>query len=252
MKWTKSKGLAALACCAVLWAHCVQASVVITGTRVLFPGDSREVTVRLLNDGKTPVLVQTWLDTGDEKSAPEKIAVPFVLTPSMFRLDPAKGQSLRILYTGEPLPADRESLFWLNVLEVPPKADGNEGANKVQLAFRTRIKVMFRPAGLPGEAGAAAEQMRWEVVPGQGSRGVALKASNPTPYVVNLGELAFEAAGRKYTLKPGFVRPQDVTLFPVPGLSTVPADGTVQSSRIDDWGVVRPVKPFHIGGSAHD
>ncbi|KVD42692.1 pilus assembly protein [Burkholderia ubonensis] len=252
MNWRMPKSLAALALCASMWAQCVHASVVITGTRVIFPGENREVTVRLLNDGTTPALVQAWIDTGNEKQSPEQIAVPFALTPSMFRLDPGKGQSLRMLYTGEPLPVDRESLFWLNVLEVPPKAEGNDDANRIQLAFRTRIKVMYRPAGLPGSAATAADHLSWQIVPQQGGQGVALKATNAGPYVVNLGAIELDADGRKYTLQPGFVRPQDSATFPVEGLGAVPAHAAVEYSAIDDWGAIKPPKKNTIGDKPHD
>ncbi|CAB3756035.1 pilus assembly protein [Burkholderia sp. MSh2] len=252
MNWRMPKSLAALALCATVWAQCAQASVVVTGTRVVFPGESREVTVRLMNDGNSPALVQAWIDTGNAKESPEQIVVPFALTPSMFRLDPGKGQSLRVLYAGEPLPADRESLFWLNVLEVPPKVEGNDDANRIQLAFRSRIKMMYRPAGLPGSAANAADQVSWTIVSKQDGRGVALKATNAGPYVVNLGAIELEAEGRKYVLQPGFIRPQDSATFDVQELGAVPARATVDYSIIDDWGAIRPPKRSDIGGKRND
>ncbi|WP_244117627.1 fimbrial biogenesis chaperone [Burkholderia contaminans] len=251
MIWKTPKVPAMLALCAALWTQSLHASVVITGTRVIFPGDRREVTVRLLNDGIAPALVQAWIDTGNEKQAPEEIAVPFALTPSMFRLEPGKGQSLRMIYTQEPLPTDRESLFWLNVLEVPPKARGDENANKIQLAFRSRIKVMYRPSGLPDSASAAGEQLSWTIEPNEEGDGFELKVSNPGPYVVNLGALVLEANGRRHELKPGYVRPMDSTKFPIPGLATAPeTNAIVEYSLIDDWGSIR--SPQKARAAAHD
>ena len=98
------------------------AGVVVNGTRVVYPADKREVTVSIRNAGETPSLVQAWLDAGDPHSKPGEAKVPFVLTPPLFRLDPTKVQSLRLVYTHDALPVDRESLFWLNVLDVPPRA----------------------------------------------------------------------------------------------------------------------------------
>ena len=60
----------------------------------------------------------------DVHSTPESVDAPFLITPPLFRMDAQKEQSLRIVYTHDQLPADRESLFWLNVLEVPPKPTG--------------------------------------------------------------------------------------------------------------------------------
>ncbi|HIC7210205.1 fimbrial biogenesis chaperone [Burkholderia stabilis] len=252
MNWKLPKATAALALLATLWMGSAQASVVITGTRVIFPGESREVTVRLMNDGTAPALVQAWIDTGNEKETPEQISVPFVLTPAMFRLDAGKGQSLRLIQTQESLPADRESLFWLNVLEIPPKASAADSANKVQLAFRSRIKVMYRPSGLAGHPEAAADQLKWTLARQSGGNGYALKASNPSPYVVNLGELDINVGGQKHELKPSFVRPGETKEFPLPAGTAEPASAVVDYSYIDDWGTIKPIKQVKVGGGAHD
>lgn len=96
-----------------------QASVVITGTRVVYPANQKEVTVRFENKNPKPALVQVWLDSGNEDATPEEARVPFLATPPIFRMEPGRQQVLRLSYTGEPLPTNQESLFWLNMLEVP-------------------------------------------------------------------------------------------------------------------------------------
>lgn len=246
-----SKVLAVLALNAIVLGGMAHASVVITGTRVIFPGASREVSIKLDNNGKTPALVQAWMDTGNEKATPESIKVPFVLTPSMFRLDPGKGQTLRMVYTGEPLPADKESLFWLNVLEIPPKARSDDGENKLQLAFRSRIKVMYRPEGLPGSAEDAPKQLKWEIVRRDGAKGYELAVSNPSPYVVNLGNIELDAAGHKYEIEPKYVPAKDSAYFPIPGLTAAPANGsTVTYSSINDWGLISPATPAQVTNSS--
>jgi len=113
-----------------------------------FPSNEREVSVKLSNEGEAPGLVQAWVDNGDIDSSPESAKAPFVLTPPVFRVDPKKGQTMRLLYTREPLPDDRESVFWLNLLEVPPKPQDAEDSNFLQMAFRTRIKIFYRPVAL--------------------------------------------------------------------------------------------------------
>lgn len=97
------------------------ASVVISGTRVIYSSEAKDVTVKLNNVGKAPVLIQSWIDDGDMTVKPENIRVPFILTPPINRVDPGKGQTLRLSYTGAALPMDKESVFWLNVLEIPAK-----------------------------------------------------------------------------------------------------------------------------------
>ncbi|QQJ97043.1 fimbria/pilus periplasmic chaperone [Burkholderia ambifaria] len=215
-----------------------QASVVIDNTRVIFRGGEREVTIKLTNQGNASALVQTWMDKGDPDSSPDKIDVPFTLTPTMFRLDPKKGQTLRMIYTKEPLAQDRETLFWLNVLEVPPKAtDEESGENRLQLAFRTRIKVMFRPKGLAGESIEAPAQVTWRVVPGKDGHGYALKGENPTPYFVNFGELSVKTRGNSYEAGNGFIPPMGSETFPIEKLTQQPdAAAEVDYLAINDYG----------------
>ncbi|WP_430391744.1 fimbrial biogenesis chaperone [Dyella sp. 20L07] len=223
---------------AALVAGSAQASVVIEGTRVIFPAQEREVTIKVVNNGLTPALVQTWLDKGDVNASPDTIDVPFVLTPAMFRLDPAKGQTLRMIYSNEPLAQDKETLFWLNVLEVPPKAQSDGGdSNKLQLAFRSRIKVLFRPQGLPGAAGEAPSKVTWEVVRDANGSGYALKASNPTAYYVNLGQVTLKDGGTDYNAGANYVAPRETRLFPVADLSSQPGIGAqVEYIGINDYG----------------
>jgi len=160
------------------------ASVVITGTRVIYPSDAREVSVKLNNTGKRPVLIQSWIDDGDAKAKPETLHVPFVLTPPINRVEPDKGQTLRISYTGQPLPADRESIYWLNVLEIPAKNPVLKNENYLQMAFRSRLKLFFRPAALQGKANDAAKTLVWHAQDG------LIVAKNPTPYYVSLVNIA--------------------------------------------------------------
>ena len=69
---------------AVSVAGVAQASVVIEATRVIFPAQEREVTIKLTNDGKTPALVQTWLDKGEANASPDSSL--FYVADDRFRL----------------------------------------------------------------------------------------------------------------------------------------------------------------------
>ncbi|GLQ49539.1 molecular chaperone [Dyella flava] len=165
------------------------AGIVITGTRAIYPAADREITIGLTNDEKkTPRLVQAWIDGGDATISPDKADVPFHITPPVFRMEPGASQSLRVVYTKEPLPTDKESLFWLNVLEVPPKSTDAADANVLQFAFRTRIKLFFRPDGLRGQAQDAPKALTWTLANNGSSS--ALQVNNPTPYYVSFQSVA--------------------------------------------------------------
>ena len=110
-----------------VFASVAQADIVINGTRVIYKEKDKNVTMRLENKGSRPLLVQSWLDTGDDNADPATIKVPFNATPPVSRIDPKRGQTVTITYTNsQTLPKDRESVFWFNVLEVPPKVKDKE------------------------------------------------------------------------------------------------------------------------------
>lgn len=98
------------------------ADIVLSGTRIIYKAAQKDTTIRLENKGSTPALVQSWLDDGDPNADPSTINVPFNATPPVSRIEPGRGQTVKLTYTGNrTLPKDRESIYWFNVLEVPPK-----------------------------------------------------------------------------------------------------------------------------------
>lgn len=202
------------------------AGVVISGTRVIYPADQKEVTVKLDNVGKSPVLVQSWIDNGDADASPEKMSVPFILTPPINRIEAKKGQTLRLSYTGAPLPANKESVFYLNVLEIPAKDKALKNDNLLQMAFRSRIKLFFRPVGLSGNANDAVKALSWSA----SANGVT--ATNPTPYHVSLVDVTL--GGKKVD---GQMVPPNgsVTLNGLPG---VRAGSLLAVSSVNDYGAV--------------
>jgi chaperone protein EcpD len=222
--------------CALL-AGSAHASVTIGGTRVVYPLEQREVTVKLDNDSKNPSLVQVWMDDGNADAKPGDIKVPFVITPPVFRMDPQKAQTLRVMYSGEAVPQDRESVYWLNVLDIPPKANGAPDANTLQLAYRTRIKVFVRPAKLPGKPEDAPAQLSWKIAASPNGKGQAVSVSNPTPYYVSFSEVDVESGGHTFkNERGGMVAPHGTEVLPIAQMNAVPAGAKVHYTAISDYG----------------
>jgi chaperone protein EcpD len=179
-----------------------QAGIVVAGTRVIYPADKKEVTVSMKNTGQSPALVQSWIDTGDPTEAPQNITVPFVLMPPFARIDGGKGQTLRLMYTGGALPQDRESVFWLNILSVPPKK--SDAHNQyLNVAYQTRIKLFYRPAGLELSAEAAGEKLQWK------REGDTFSVFNPTPYHITLLDVSGEANNKATSLQGEMIHPYE-------------------------------------------
>ncbi|CAI2033566.1 Chaperone protein focC precursor [Serratia fonticola] len=201
------------------------ASVVLSGTRVIYPSDAKEVSVKINNVGPSPVLLQSWIDNGDPNAKPAAIKVPFVLTPPMNRVEQGKGQTLRISYAGGSLPMDKESVFWLNVLEVPAKSEAKTNENRLQMAFRTRIKLFYRPAGLQGNANDAYKTVTWN------TQGGKVQATNPTPFYVNFVNLSVN--GKK--LDNAMVAPRSSMVLNLAGNGGNKISGSV----VNDYGAVK-------------
>lgn len=139
-------------CAAFVLISPVHASVVMVGTRVIYPASLKERVLSFTNQDNYPNLVQVWVDRGNEFSDSESEDSPFIVHPPVFRMEPQAGQIARLTYVGEALPQDRESLFFLNFLQIPAMKASDMEANKLVLTVRSRMKIFYRPASLSNES----------------------------------------------------------------------------------------------------
>ncbi|GAA0906281.1 molecular chaperone FimB [Rothia nasimurium] len=213
------------------------AGVVVGGTRVVFNEGSKEQTIQITNQGKVPAMVQSWIDDGDANARPRTIRVPFVLTPPLTRLDPGQGQTLRLTYLpmpDKPMAADRATVYYLNVLEIPPAPEASQGENTLQLAVRTRIKLFFRPSALQGLPRDAAGKLRWQV--GSEAESDHIDVTNPTHYYVSINEATLPDG--RVTKEPAMVPPHSSVRMAIgDGRNDKrPEAGKVAFQWIDDYG----------------
>ncbi len=219
-----------------LLAGNVMADVVIDRTRIIYPATAREVSISLTNHAGHPRLVQAWIDNGNARLQPEYSDVPFSITPPILRIEPGKGQALRIFFhptQGTGLAADRESVFWLNLLSIRPTHDGGTGGN-LHLAFRTRIKVFLRPATVV----PTAQPLAWRLLGGQPLR---LEVRNDSACHVTLAQLTVRTAGSEYRNDdPPMIAPKTTLILPLSGPSRpAGSPATLRFSTFDDYGIAR-------------
>ncbi|MGD8163222.1 fimbria/pilus periplasmic chaperone [Pantoea sp. FN0307] len=179
------------------------AGMTISGTRIIFPGNTREKTVRTTNKGSVPLLAQVWVDDGGKNDDINSIKVPFTVTPPIYRVEPGKGQSVRLIYNGMSLPQDRESVFWFNLLEIPPENEAVKELDRLELAFRTRIKIFYRPSALKSGSIQEVEQLKWEII--SPARGI--KVINPTPYYISFDSAYITSGSTKSSLAVDMIPP---------------------------------------------
>lgn len=219
----------------ILIAGPSHASVTMTGTRVVFPGQKNEISIRLQNQGKGPTLVQAWIDDGDPRATPATAKAPFVLRPPIFRMDAGKMQVIRVALAGEALPQDRESLYWFNVRDVPATtADvSEEDGGRLHLIIRTRAKLFYRPKSLT-VAGAmkAPQQLDWRLQ--RSGEGCTLSIGNATPYHVNLNTIGSQ--GSAVAIGDGVVAPFGTARHALTPAQCGAMKSTVHFEYVNDYG----------------
>lgn len=170
--------------CFIMTGICTQAWAVVNAdrTRVIIGADEGTQSLNLSNDGDTPVLVQVWTDAGDPLMTPDKVSTPVVATPPVFRMLPHEIRSLRLLLvTQKALPADRESVFWLNIFQILPESEQVEArAQKLVLPLRLRMKIFIRPEGIGAPDAQQYQTLQFHA----GENG--LTVHNPMPWFISL------------------------------------------------------------------
>jgi P pilus assembly protein, chaperone PapD len=208
-----------LIACALLCAgvSAANAGVVIGGTRVIYDGNKKESSISVNNPDSTPYLIQSWVET--QNGGAEK--APFIITPPLYRLDKDQQNVERIVLAGA-LPQDKESLYWLNIKAIPaaPRKD-----NTLQIAVKTRIKLIYRPAALKGVIPEEqADKLTWQ------RSGNQVQVTNPTNVVMNFNEI--NVNGKKLE-DVSYVLPGSTARFDLPkGVS----GGAVTFKIINDYG----------------
>lgn len=221
--------LLSLACLST--AH---ADIVLSGTRVVYKQDDRDITLKMDNRGTRPVLTQMWIDDGRDDTQPQQMKVPFMVTPPISRVDAGRGQTIRIslLGNGEAMPKDRESLFWFNVLEIPSKA-AKSNANVLQLAFRTRIKLFYRPKQLPGSPADAAKELKWQLKEKQGH--VFAHVINDSAYFISLNKAEVHSGSTSHDITTKMIAPKSTADLIVKDMREI-SHGEIHYSNINDLG----------------
>lgn len=224
----------------ILIAQQANAAIALDRTRVIFDGANRSVSLSITNQNKTlPYLAQSWVENADG----QKIESPLSALPPLQRVEPgAKGQ-VKVEATGNiaALPQDRESLFYFNVREIPPKSSK---PNTLQLALQTRVKMFYRPAALAIARGDDNKYQKQLTLTRQGD---GYQLNNPTPYFVTVTTASATDNGNNVSgFKPVMVAPKSNIAL---GGSAAALGSSPKLTVINDFGG-RPELVFACSGSA--
>ncbi|PRD14168.1 fimbria/pilus periplasmic chaperone [Pantoea coffeiphila] len=163
------------------------AAIAIQQSRVIFDGDKLSQSLLVINQNPhAPYLVHGWI----EDEIGKRVQGPLLILPPIQRIEPGENSQIKIqaLTAARLLRQDRETLFYLNLREIPPRV---KGGNTLQVALQNRIKVFYRPVGLKNRELASPwhsqliltrRDNRWQI-------------ANPSPYYITLVDAQIHQKG---------------------------------------------------------
>ncbi len=205
----------------VLSSCTAYAGTQIGATRVIYTEGKKEVSVSISNKDTSPYLIKSWIENADIPGT------HFIVTPPLFRMDGNQKNVIRIFKANSQLPADRESLFFLNITSIP-SSSGEEDRNTLQIAVRTKMKLIYRPKLLMKDIPETfSEKIVWTV------NGNSITGKNISPYYLNLAQITINGKVIPMAEK-NYLSPMSSTTYELPpGASR---NGTVEWSIINDHG----------------
>lgn len=213
---------------ALLASFSSHASVTPDRTRLVFNESDKSISVTLRNnDPKLPYLAQSWM----EDAQGNKISSPLAVLPPVQRIDAMMNGQVKVqgLPDINKLPADRESMFYFNVREIPPKSNK---PNTLQIALQTRIKLFWRPKALEN----VNMKNPWQHKVTLTRNGQDFTVNNPTPYYVIISNASTQKNGTPATgFSPLVMEPKTSAALKV-NMSSVPV-----LTYINDYGARLPL-----------
>jgi len=212
------------------------AQVVIEGTRIIYKESERDVTVKLVNsNSQKNAVVQVWLDDGNSSASPEDSQTPFIISPPLAKIPSGRNQMVRVTFVGDKMKPDRETVYWFNMLEIPPKSSE---PNVLSFAVRTRIKLFFRPKAILSTPVTHGEKTEWRWK--QNEKNAELQVFNDSPFHLSFFELGLMIGDAPMKLNAtGMVAPFERITIDVPDVKKIPtAKTTLTLKSVNDYGGV--------------
>ncbi|HUG24708.1 fimbrial biogenesis chaperone [Piscinibacter sp.] len=194
--------------------------------RVIYASTSKEASISFFNRATAPLLVQTWVDDGDDSVAAARRPAPYLVTPPIFRVEPAAGQVVRLFLATDGFPDDRERVSYLNVLYTDPVSSSEETeqavGGSVRFSIRHRIKIFHRPKSLGAALSRSGSPLAVRASAGSGPEGAVLLVNSGPFYVSLAGKLKLVSKTDALDLVDGMIAPFETLTVPVPRRSVDP------------------------------
>ncbi|HID8810534.1 TPA: fimbrial chaperone [Enterobacter roggenkampii] len=201
----------------------VMAAFTLNGTRFIYEEGKKNISMEVSNGTKETYGGQVWIDNISQNDS-DVFMVP---SPPFFKVAPGRKQVLRLMNVNSNLPSDKESMFLINVQEIPPKPKLAEGS-VIAIAMNTQVKLIYRPKALVKGRQEAEKQLTAIRIDGR----VWLK--NPTPYYFAVTKLKVDG---KVVAIPKTQQKALTMLAPFSEVDTGLANsGKLTLVAINDWG----------------
>ncbi|MEG5552309.1 fimbria/pilus periplasmic chaperone [Enterobacter wuhouensis] len=219
-------------------APIAEAAIALDRTRVIFDGSQSSVSLNVSNQNKQlPYLAQGWI----EDTQGNKIQGPLTVLPPVQRIEPGKPSQVKIqaLPAAKLLAQDKESLYYFNLREIPPKSTK---PNTLQIALQTRIKLFYRPTAIAIDKNAPPPQEQLTMT----REGDKYRVNNPTPYYVTIVDAGSGKGGGVKGFEPIMIAPKGSLPLTV-GASAVGVSPVL--TYVNDYGG-RPQLSFRCSGNS--
>lgn len=217
------------------------AAIALDRTRIIYNGEEKTVSLTIKNENKDlPYLAQGWLEDLDGN----KIESPLTVLPPVQRVEPGESSQVKIqsLPDVNKLPQDRESVYYFNLREIPPRS---KEPNVLQIALQTRIKLFYRPKAL--YATRTELENPWQRKITLTRKGDAYEVTNPTAYFVTIVDASSNVNGTTASqFEPLMVSPKSSSMLKG-SASSMGAKPVL--TYINDYGG-RPKLTFSCAGTA--
>lgn len=203
------------------------AAFTLNGTRFIYEEGKKSISLEVSNSTEETYGGQVWIDNVSQ-GQDDVFMVP---SPPFFKVEAKGKQIIRLMNANPSLPKDRESLFWLNVQEVPPKPKASEGS-MLAIAMNTQVKLIYRPKVIADGRKDAEKQLTFI------NRDGTAWLKNPTPYYFAVTSVS--SGGKAVTLSTAAEKSLSL-LAPYSEADTgvKSLNGKLSVEAINDWGGVQ-------------
>lgn len=213
---------------AFLFSQSTYAAFILNGTRFIYDESKKNISIEVRNQSKEGYGGQVWIEHASQSTSDPA----FIPLPSFFKVGGEQTQIVRIMKITESLPNNKESIFWLNVQEIPPVSD-NE-SNVMVVAVNTKVKLIYRPEQIKNERPNAESLLIVE------KSGNQLVLKNPTAYFFAAVDLKINGHKKVKLSKDlmneiGMIKP--FSSIYLTGLNANKGD-SITIDTIDDYGAI--------------